>query len=133
MLMFISFLRPEILPSHVMYMYIHTWICNSVHVHIYAPKPCPHPFRSLFHTHSHVLTCSYDTKIEHYRVIKKKNLVTVDDEEFFENLFKLVEVSKHVYTIYSVCRLSLYICTCTCIMYMNHRRKRCQGDLNIHV
>ena len=35
---------------------------------------------------------SYDTKIEHYRVIKKNNLVTVDDEEFFENLFKLVEV-----------------------------------------
>jgi c-src tyrosine kinase len=34
---------------------------------------------------------SYDTKIEHYRVIRKNNLVTVDDEEFFENLFKLVE------------------------------------------
>ena len=36
---------------------------------------------------------SYDHKIEHYRVIKRENMVTVDDEEFFENLFKLVEVS----------------------------------------
>jgi c-src tyrosine kinase len=39
----------------------------------------------------YTLCVHYDTKIEHYRVIKKNNLVTVDDEEFFENLFKLVE------------------------------------------
>jgi c-src tyrosine kinase len=39
----------------------------------------------------YTLCVHYDTKIEHYRVIRKNNLVTVDDEEFFENLFKLVE------------------------------------------
>ena len=58
---------------------------------------------------------SYDSKIEHYRVRKNAdNLVTVDDEEYFENLFKLVEVSGHY--------LELYpspTCTCTCVyMYM---------------
>ena len=32
--------------------------------------------------------------MEHYRVMRdKRNWVTVDDEEYFENLFKLVEVS----------------------------------------
>ena len=41
------------------------------------------------------LPVSYDNKVEHYRVMRdKKNWVTVDDEEYFENLFKLVEVSQ---------------------------------------
>ena len=36
---------------------------------------------------------SYNGKVEHYRVQRnEKNWVTVDDEEFFENLVKLVEV-----------------------------------------
>ena len=45
------------------------------------------------------LTCpltppsSYGTKVEHYRVRRNdSNWVTVDDEEYFENLVKLVEV-----------------------------------------
>lgn len=37
--------------------------------------------------------CSFDKKVEHYRVILKNNRVTVDEEEYFENLVKLVEVS----------------------------------------
>ena len=37
---------------------------------------------------------SYENKVEHYRVRKNdKGRVTVDDEEYFDNLFKLVEVS----------------------------------------
>lgn len=36
---------------------------------------------------------SYDGKVEHYRVRRnKKEWVTVDDEEYFETLFTLVEV-----------------------------------------
>ena len=35
----------------------------------------------------------YDRKVEHYRVRRDDRAwVTVDDEEYFENLFKLVEV-----------------------------------------
>ena len=35
----------------------------------------------------------YDKKVEHYRVRRdERTWVTVDDEEYFENLFKLVEV-----------------------------------------
>ena len=37
--------------------------------------------------------CSFEKKVEHYRVLLKSNRVTVDEEEFFENLVKLVEVS----------------------------------------
>ena len=37
--------------------------------------------------------CSYENKVEHYRVRRNDaGEVTVDDEEFFENLLKLVEV-----------------------------------------
>ncbi len=42
----------------------------------------------------YTLCVLYEQKVEHYRVRRnKKNMVTVDDEEYFENLFKLVEVS----------------------------------------
>lgn len=44
---------------------------------------------------SSMFVCSFDNKVEHYRVIKKNNRVTVDEEEYFENLVKLVEVSNH--------------------------------------
>ena len=37
--------------------------------------------------------CSFEKKVEHYRVLLKSNRVTVDEEEYFENLVKLVEVS----------------------------------------
>jgi len=33
----------------------------------------------------------YQGKVEHYRVIAHKNTLTIDEEEFFENLSKLVE------------------------------------------
>jgi len=40
------------------------------------------------------MCCSFGNKVEHYRVMRDdRNWVTVDDEEYFENLFKLVEVS----------------------------------------
>ena len=38
---------------------------------------------------------SYEDKVEHYRVRRdERTWVTVDDDQFFENLFKLVEVSR---------------------------------------
>ena len=40
----------------------------------------------------YTLCVCYQGKVEHYRVIFKDNRVTIDEEEFFENLTKLVEV-----------------------------------------
>ena len=38
--------------------------------------------------------CSYDGKVENYRVRRNdKGLVTVDDDEYFDNPVELVEVS----------------------------------------
>ena len=45
----------------------------------------------------HIMFCPYsryDRKVQHYRVLKdNRGWVTVDDEQYFENLFKLVEVN----------------------------------------
>lgn len=41
----------------------------------------------------YTLCVCYQGKVEHYRVKYKDNQLTIDDEEFFENLAKLVEVS----------------------------------------
>ena len=39
------------------------------------------------------IACSYDGKVENYRVQKnEKGLVTVDDDGYFDNLIELVEV-----------------------------------------
>ena len=35
-----------------------------------------------------------DRKVEHYHIIYKHNKLTIDEEEFFENLVQLVEVSR---------------------------------------
>ena len=35
---------------------------------------------------------SYDGKVEHYRILYRDNKLTVDEEEFFDNLFQLIEV-----------------------------------------
>lgn len=44
----------------------------------------------------YTLCVLYERKVEHYRVRRNhKNFVTVDDEEYFENLFKLVEHYQH--------------------------------------
>ena len=41
-----------------------------------------------------ITPCSYDNKVENYRVRRNdKAQVTVDDDEYFDNLIKLVEVS----------------------------------------
>lgn len=47
----------------------------------------------------YTLCVCYMGKVEHYRVKYKDNHLTIDDEEFFENLSQLVEVSSH-FTIY---------------------------------
>ena len=40
-----------------------------------------------------ITPCSYDNKVENYRVRRNdKGLVTVDDDEYFDNLIVLVEV-----------------------------------------
>lgn len=39
----------------------------------------------------YTLCVSFEKKVEHYRVLLKSNRVTVDEEEYFENLVKLVE------------------------------------------
>lgn len=41
----------------------------------------------------YTLCVCYLGKVEHYRVKYKDNQLTIDDEEFFENLSQLVEVS----------------------------------------
>jgi c-src tyrosine kinase len=38
-----------------------------------------------------------DGKVEHYHVIYKDNKLTIDDEEYFENLVKMVEVRAATY------------------------------------
>ena len=40
----------------------------------------------------YTLCVVFQNKVEHYRVIAKNNSLTIDEEEFFENLTKLVEV-----------------------------------------
>ncbi len=48
-------------------------------------------------TFTHTLMHSYEDKVEHYRVRKNaKGKVTVDDEQYFENLVRLVEVGTSV-------------------------------------
>ena len=42
----------------------------------------------------YTLCVCFQGKVEHYRVIFKDNRVTIDEEEFFENLTKLVEVRR---------------------------------------
>ena len=41
----------------------------------------------------YTLCVVFQKKVEHYRVIARNNSLTIDEEEFFENLSKLVEVS----------------------------------------
>ncbi|PRD20168.1 UNVERIFIED_CONTAM: Tyrosine-protein kinase [Trichonephila clavipes] len=40
----------------------------------------------------YTLCVCYKNKVEHYRVIYKENKLTIDEEEYFENLSRLVEV-----------------------------------------
>jgi c-src tyrosine kinase len=41
----------------------------------------------------YTLCVSFDGKVEHYHVIYRNNHLTIDEEEMFENLAQLVEVS----------------------------------------
>lgn len=47
----------------------------------------------------YTLCVCYLGKVEHYRVKYKDNQLTIDDEEFFENLSQLVEVSYYYNTV----------------------------------
>lgn len=40
----------------------------------------------------YTLCVCFNGKVEHYRIIYKDNKLTIDEEEFFENLSQLVEV-----------------------------------------
>lgn len=40
----------------------------------------------------YTLCVCYKNKVEHYRVIYKENQLTIDEEEYFENLSRLVKV-----------------------------------------
>ena len=41
----------------------------------------------------YVYDCSYESRVEHYRVIHgKQSFLTIDGEIYFENMAKLVEV-----------------------------------------
>ncbi len=41
----------------------------------------------------YTLCVSCDGKVEHYRIIYHNGKLTIDEEEYFENLMQLVEVS----------------------------------------
>lgn len=41
----------------------------------------------------YTLCVCFNNKVEHYRVIYKDNKLTIDEEEYFENLSQLVDVS----------------------------------------
>ena len=41
----------------------------------------------------YTLCVCFEERVEHYRIIFKDNKITIDEEEYFENLTKLVEVS----------------------------------------
>lgn len=76
------------------------------------------------------MLCSFDKKVEHYRVILNNNRVTVDEEEYFENLVKLVEVSITIacnltiyccYCVYSIIRKKLTACVQDCVLLLTRR------------
>lgn len=43
----------------------------------------------------YTLCVSCEGKVEHYRIIYHNGKLTIDEEEYFENLMQLVEVSSH--------------------------------------
>lgn len=47
----------------------------------------------------YTLCVCFQGKVEHYRVKYLENKLTIDDEEYFENLGQLVAVSFHLYYI----------------------------------
>lgn len=44
----------------------------------------------------YTLCVSCDGKVEHYRIVYQNCKLSIDEEEFFENLMQLVEVSKEI-------------------------------------
>ena len=41
----------------------------------------------------YTLCVCFENKVEHYRIIFQDDKITIDEEEYFDNLSKLVEVS----------------------------------------
>jgi len=53
----------------------------------------------------YTLCVVFDGKVEHYRISIKDSRLTVDDETYFPNLFKLVEVWSNFLCVVIVCRI----------------------------
>lgn len=49
----------------------------------------------------YTLCVCFNNKVEHYRVIYKDNKLTIDEEEYFENLSQLVEVNCFELSLYA--------------------------------
>ena len=68
----------------------------------------------------------YEQKVEHYRVLFRNNKLTIDEEEYFENLSKLVEVSILSY------KSSTLVLTCY-YYYQNHSKSSEMFLINIYI
>lgn len=65
-------------------------------------------------------------QVEHYRVIYKDHKLTIDEEEYFEELTKLVEVSGGCNGPYSVRNIRFFPITITVVMGLSnvlHQRR----------
>lgn len=58
----------------------------------------------------YALCVCFNGRVEHYRVIYKDNQLTIDEEEYFDTLSKLVDVS--TFTCFIVAKfLNFYLCS----------------------
>ena len=62
----------------------------------------------------YTLCVSYAGKVEHYHIIYRNNLLTIDEEEMFDTLAKLVEVHWFFYSILSISFLIILETSCSC-------------------
>ncbi len=64
----------------------------------------------------YTLCVSCDAKVEHYRIIYHNGKLSIDEEEYFDNLMQLVEVSVCVCVCVCVCeRERESMCVCVCV------------------
>lgn len=83
----------------------------------------------------YTLCVCYKSKVEHYRVIYKDNKLTIDEEEFFENLSQLVEVRGSL--LYHLLAVLIRVCLfsavtvcrrCCCVSIIKRTRTGCARD-----
>ena len=59
------------------------------------------------HTHTHTWSRSYNGKVENYRVQRnEKDMVTVDGDDYFDDLIELVEVRRSMVLVLCECELN---------------------------